>query len=212
MERGNTSLGADPDTGLAAGPLILRSLFDEESRKAILRFMDERVPLLPVSRDESTFVRTYAHNVSFFIAIHKQLAATASEIFGEEVKPSYSFLSMYQNDGICPLHIDRPQCRYTIDYLIRQTQPEPWPILIGDHMTDEQRQIHEETGDGNPQTEGEIQARIAAENWHRIELSPNDAVCYSGTHSWHYRPDRLRGTADLVFFHFVPVGFDGPLN
>lgn len=216
MERGNTDLGSVPGTGdtvgLAAGPLVLSELFPSEIHQQICDFLDERVPFMSLGLDETDFVRTYAHNVPFFVGIHRQLADLASEIFGEPVKPSYSFLSMYQDDGICPLHIDRPQCRYTIDYLIRQTQPEPWPILIGDHMTDEMRAELDQNGDGHPKSEEEIEARIAAENWHQVLLQPNEAVCYSGTHSWHYRPDRLRGTADLVFFHFVPVAFDGPLN
>lgn len=211
-------MGSDPGTGsgtdggLAAGPVVLRSLFDDATHQAIQTFLDERVPLMSLALDETDFVRTYANNVPFFVAIHRQLAETASEIFGEPVKPSYVFLSMYQDNGICPLHIDRPQCRYTIDYLIRQTQPEPWPILIGEHMTDDERQAFDESGEGHPDSPEKIEARIAAETWSRIDLAPNDAVCYSGTHSWHYRPDRLQGTADLAFFHFVPVAFDGPLN
>jgi hypothetical protein len=176
----------------------------------INRYLDETVPLLSVDVDEGEFVRTYVHNLPFFVKIHHQLADLASGLFGEPVKPSYCFLSMYKDNGICPLHIDRPQCRYTIDYLIRQDQTEPWPIHIGDHMTDEQRAEIDETGVGHPQGD-DIQVRIDAENWHTVELQPNDAVCYSGTHSWHYRSQRLRGTADLVFFHFVPEAFDGPL-
>jgi hypothetical protein len=215
MERADAGVGRDPEgrtVALTGGPRILRQVFPTETHQAICDFLDQRVPFMPLGLDETGFVRTYAHNVPFFVSIHHQLIEVASDLFGESVKPSYSFLSMYQDNGICPLHIDRPQCRYTIDYLIRQTQPEPWPILIGDHMTDEQRIAIDETGAGHPDTPEKIDARIAAENWHRIELNPNDAVCYSGTHSWHYRPDRLRGTADLVFFHFVPVAFDGPLN
>jgi len=214
MERGTTDLGFDPrtDRGITLGPTVLTELFDPDIYEAICRFLDERVPLMSLGLDDTGFVRTYAHNVPFFVNIHRQLIDLAIELFGELVKPSYSFLSMYQDNGICPLHIDRPQCRYTIDYLIRQTQPEPWPILIGDHMTDDERQALDEAGGGHPETDEQIEARIAAENWHRIELNPNDAVCYSGTHSWHYRPDRLRGTADLVFFHFVPADFAGPLN
>lgn len=220
MERGNADLGSatgfGADRGIRPGPIVLRSLFDETTHRAIQQFLDERLPLLALGTllgtDETDFVRDYAHNVPFFVKIHRQLADTATSIFGEPVKPSYSFLSMYKDNGICPLHIDRPQCRYTIDYLIRQTQPETWPILIGEHMTDDDRQAIDEAADGHPDTPEKIEARIAAENWHRIELNPNDAVCYSGTHSWHYRPDRLRGTADLVFFHFVPVAFDGPLD
>lgn len=200
------------DKGITAGPLVVRQLFDPITHEAIKQFLDDRVPMMSVGVDKTDFVRTYAHNVPYFANIHRQLAEYASDVFGEKVKPSYSFLSMYQDNGICPLHIDRPQCRYTIDYLIRQDQPEPWPILIGDHMTDEQRQALDESGDGHPKDDEAIQARIDAENWHEALLSPNDAVCYSGTHSWHYRPKRLVGTADLVFFHFVPEAFDGPLN
>lgn len=214
MERGNADVGRDPDgrtNALIGGPAVVRELFPTDTHKAICDFLDERVPLMSVGVDEGEFVRTYAHNAPFFVGIHRQLAEFASDLFGEKVKPSYSFLSMYQDNGACPLHIDRPQCRYTIDYLIRQTQAEPWPICIGDHMTDEQRQAHDEAGDGHPKGD-DIQARIDAENWHTVLLNPNDAVCYSGTHSWHYRPERLRGTADLVFFHFVPVAFDGPLS
>lgn len=214
MERGNADLGRDPDgrtNALINGPAVVRELFDTDTHKAICDFLDERVPLMSVGVDEGEFVRTYAHNVPFFVGIHRQLTEFASDLFGEAVKPSYVFLSMYQDNGTCPLHIDRPQCRYTIDYLIRQTQPEPWPICIGDHMTDEQRQAFDEAGEGHPKGD-DIQARIEQENWHTVLLNPNDAVCYSGTHSWHYRPERLRGTADLAFFHFVPVGFDGPLS
>lgn len=202
----------DSTNGITEGPVVVKQLFDKTTHEAIIKFIDERVPLMPVGVDDGEFVRTYAHNVPFFMNIHRQLTEFASELFGEPVKPSYSFLSMYQDNGICPLHIDRPQCRYTIDYLIRQDQEEPWPIHIGDHMTDEQRQELDESGEGHPQDEDAVQKRIDAENWHTVELSPNGAVCYSGTHSWHYRSKRLKGTADLVFFHFVPVDFDGPLN
>lgn len=215
MERNHEDLGRDSATGvkpLDGGPLIVRGLFPTETHEAIKAFLDERVPIMPMSIDDGAFVRKYAHNVPFFVGIHKQLAEFASDLFGEAVKPSYSFLSMYKDNGICPLHIDRPQCRYTIDYLIRQDQPEPWPIHIGDHMTDEMRAEVDANGEGHPNTEEAIQARIAKENWHTALLNPNDAVCYSGTHSWHYRSERLKGTADLVFFHFVPVGFNGPLN
>lgn len=196
--------------GLTAGPIIARSLFSDDIHRQIVEFLDTRVPMMSLGIDEGQFVRTYAHNVPFFVAIHRQMADFASDLFGERVKPSYCFLSMYKDGGICPLHVDRPQCRYTIDYLIRQDQPEPWPIHIGNHMTDEQRAEIDENGTGHPIGD-DIQARIDAEEWHTLELMPNDAACYSGTHSWHYRSEHLRGTADLVFFHFVPEAFDGPL-
>jgi len=193
-------------------PTVARQLFDPITHEAIKSFIRDRVPMLPVADDPETFVRTYAHNVPYFVNIHRQLAEFASEMFGEKLKPSYSFLSMYRDGGKCPLHIDRPQCYRTIDYLIQQEQTESWPICIGEPMTDEQRAEIDESGAGHPETDDEIQERISAETWTEVNLEPNDAVLYSGTHSWHYRPQTLKGKADLIFFHFVPADFQGPLD
>jgi len=196
-------------------PIVVEQLFDADTYATIRRFMSEWGPLLQVESDlyeERTpfmFGRKWTHNTPFFVDIHNQLSEYASDIFGEKVKPSYVFLSMYENDGRCPLHIDRPQCRYTIDYLIQQEQTEPWPICIGQQKTDKElKQVTE----NNPSTDEEIRDVIANENWTTVNLNPNDAVCYSGTHAWHYRPEASRGTADLVFFHFVPWRYNGPLD
>ena len=116
---------------------------------------------------------------------------------------------MYDEGGRCPLHVDRPQCRYTIDYLIQQESTDPWPINIGRQMTDEQRNQLQIT---HPQTDVEKQTIIETEEWTTCLLQPNDAVCYSGTNAWHYRSTASLGTADLAFFHFVPEKFNEPLD
>lgn len=213
MGRDNTAMESTTSSGITSEPLVIRGLFDTQTHNGIKQFINEQMPMLFVHEDNDVFVRTYANNVPFFVAIHRQLTDFASEIFGEKVKPSYSFLSMYKDNGTCPLHIDREQCRYTIDYLIQQDSTEPWPIHIGDHMSDDARwECLKSDNGGHPEEEDAIANRISLENWHEALLAPNDAVCYSGTHSWHYRPKRLVGSADLVFFHFVPFDFDGSLN
>lgn len=190
---------------------IARQLFDPITHEALKAFIRDRVPMMSVSVENEQFVRRYTHNTPYLANIHRQLTDYASQAFGEPVKPSYVFLSMYDNGGICPLHVDRPQCRYTIDYLIDQEQTEPWPIRIAETMSDQQRQTIEESREYYPDTEEAIAARIEAEQWNDALLSPNDAALYSGTHQWHYRPERLKGTASLVFFHFVATDFEGSL-
>ena len=196
-------------------PLVVREMFDKETHGTIVRYVNEFVPLFPLAADRkdpddtSRFGRRYAHNLPFLVNIHHQLADYASDLFGEKVKPSYVFLSMYDKGGRCPLHIDRPQCRYTIDYLIQQEASEPWPISIGRQMTDAQRDATEIQ---HPSTDEEIQTVIDSQEWTDCLLYPNDATCYSGTNAWHYRPTASLGTADLAFFHFVPEGFRGSLD
>ncbi len=196
-------------------PLVIRQFFDDDTYATIRTFMVDYLPLIPVRSDStepdgpSKFGRRYANNLPFFRTIHNQLGEYASDIFGEKVIPSYSFLSLYNPGGRCPLHIDRPQCRYTIDYLIRQDSKEPWPIAIGPQMTDSELSLISEA---HPKTSEQTQSVIDSVDWTVCNLLPNDAVCYSGTHSWHYRPEPSTGSADLVFFHFVPANFKGDLD
>lgn len=196
-------------------PIVVRDLFDTDTYKTIIQFMDNWLPTIPMLSDRhetdpyEKFGRRYRQNLPFFVSIHHQLTDYASDLFGEKVKPSYVFLSMYDKGGQCPLHIDRPQCRYTIDYLIRQEQKDPWPIAIGPQMVDEEKNTIKVS---HPKTVEERQSVIDSVDWTICNLNPNDAVCYSGTNAWHYRPTKSDGSADLVFFHFVPEKFNGPLD
>lgn len=196
-------------------PVVVTDLFDDAAYTTILQFMQEHIPLTLLSSDlhepasNMKFGRLYAHNLPFFVDIHRQLAPYASDLFRQKVKPSYAFLSMYEKGGGCPLHIDRPQCRYTIDYLIQAENNDPWPIDIGPEMTDTERWSIDVP---NPETPEHIKHIIDTVDWTRCVLEPNDAVCYSGTNAWHYRPFASTGKVDLAFFHFVPEGFYGPLD
>jgi hypothetical protein len=80
--------------------------------------------------EENRFNRYWWHNLPLLVKLHnsEELIALASEVFGEPVKPSYVFLSMYGPDGVCPRHTDRPQCKYTIDLQI--SSDGAWPIYV----------------------------------------------------------------------------------
>jgi hypothetical protein len=192
-------------------PLLYADLFANDIHEEIKNFVSKYKTYMPEKYD-SVFNRLFSNDVSFFQHIHSQLSPVASEIFGAHVKPSYSFLSMYQNGGKCPLHIDRRQCRYTIDYLIQQTNPKPWKIRISDQLSDLEVESFSAPEFSNLMDESTRSSIIQSNQWHTFELQPNEAVCYSGTHSWHYRPDELEGEADLVFFHFVDDSFEGSLR
>ncbi len=77
---------------------------------------------------DNVFHRHYIHNPQVLVWLHDTLVPRACEIFGEVVKPSYVFLALYGDKGICPRHTDRSQCKYTIDLCIAQR--EPWDIYV----------------------------------------------------------------------------------
>jgi len=155
-----------------------------------------------VLRDQEMFFRHFIHNPPLLSQIHLVLTKKAREIFNEDLKPSFSFISLYGSEGKCPLHTDRPQCYRTIDVCINQG--EIWPIYVN---------VKPEFQ--NLSTEALAEPKLATkvkETSERFDLIPGQALCYAGHSSPHWRNNITPGNfCDLVFFHFVRSDFDGPL-
>ncbi len=137
---------------------------------------------------EGKFNRWFWHNLPLLKHLHNdpEFIAMASDLAGRNLKPTYSFLSMYGPEGVCPLHTDRPQCQFTIDLLINSNHKEkPWPIFV-------------------------------AEKPYVLDEKNGQALFYSGTGQAHYREPMATSSdatkVDLAFFHFAPVEWMGELN
>ncbi len=126
-----------PESGLihVPEPVIIRPFSEEVFQdlanhvKEVRRIFD--IPGNPYfdANENVKFNRWAYHNLPLLKKLHnsRALLNLASDTFGQDVKPSYVFLSMYGPDGVCPLHQDRPQCQFTMDLLIHGA--EEWPIM-----------------------------------------------------------------------------------
>ncbi len=79
---------------------------------------------------EPTYGRWWVHRHWFFEHLHKTVIfEKAKELFGKDVKPSYSGMALYSEDwSICLPHYDRPQCKYSIDLCLKHD--EPWALFV----------------------------------------------------------------------------------
>ncbi len=161
-------------------PPVIERVFPEEvflylqRQVAKLRSDLANVPY----RDNDVFRRHYLHNPPVLRWLHDTLVPQASKIFGEKVKPSYVFLSLYGDKGVCPRHVDRPQCKYTIDLCIAQR--EPWDIFV----------------EGKPYTlrEGEALCFSGTDQEHwREPIQPNN---FCDLAFFHFVPKNFKGSLD----------------
>jgi hypothetical protein len=128
------------------------------------------------------------HNDPACNLIHNELAPLVSQLTGTAVKPSYCLLAIYPLGAFLGRHRDRAQCAWNVSMPL-DYRPEPapgteWPLYV--EVGQQARPLH---------------------------LGIGDAVVYSGTELYHWRPmqpDGLRST--VCFFHFVPRDFDGSLD
>jgi hypothetical protein len=180
----------------------ISGLFDDATmatiRQTITTFQLTELELHELKK----FGRFVVHDHPFFTGLQKKVIDLVSEATGEPVEASYNFVSLYKKVGVCAVHMDAPQAKWTLDLCIEQSAPwpihfsqvVPWPEDITLKEDDWQSAIKE-----SPDYE-----------FTSYSLEPGEAVIFSGSSQWHYRdPLQLAGKehfCTLVFFHFVPKG------
>jgi hypothetical protein len=150
------------------------------------------------------FGRFVVHQHPFFTELQQRSVPWVSEAVGEPVEASYNFLSLYTSKGVCAVHMDAPEAKWTLDLCIDQGAP--WPIYFSEVQPwpDSVTEVWRTDG-----WENNIKQSSSLE-FAPYTLQPGQAVIFSGSSQWHYRdpmPEASRKQfCTLLFFHFIPKG------
>lgn len=184
---------------------VLEQPFDAETLGAVRDVVKNLRPTDLELHEARKFGRFVVHDHPMFVELQRRAVPIVSEIAGEPVESSYSFLSLYSTRGVCAVHLDAPQAKWTFDLCIDQNAP--WPIYFSDVR---------------PWPDRHELANYGGADWQeRIKTSPSlkfsefrprvgEAIVFSGSSQWHYRDpiDPAGGSAfcTLLFMHFIPRG------
>jgi hypothetical protein len=153
------------------------------------------------------FGRFIVHDHPFITELQDSITDLVGQAAGEPVEPGYNFVSLYTKSGVCPVHMDAPDAKWTLDLCVRQS--EPWPIHLSQVVPWPEPSQYS-GGDWQ-----DLIKRAPAHQFASYSLEPGNAILFSGSSQWHYRdphPGGERHTCDLVFFHFVPRGMRAAVN
>ncbi|WP_394822958.1 hypothetical protein [Pendulispora albinea] len=133
--------------------------------------------------------RLWRHGDGVASVFHHVLTPLVATLAGEEIEPSYTFLSAFRRGGILRKHTDRAQCEYTVSLLL-DFEPFsrgifPWPIVL---------ELPPAAGKPRRVT---IRQRIG------------DMLVFRGQELPHRRPRLRAGSAIHLLFHYVKSSFRG---
>jgi hypothetical protein len=177
-------------------------VFSEDVLSDIRDAIDGLAPTELELHEVRGFGRYIVHDHPLITELQATVVDLVSEAAGERVEPCYNFVSLYTRSGVCPVHMDSPEAKWTLDLCVRQTrswpihvsQVVPWPELSQDFGDDWDEAIKHDPD-----------LRFAS-----YSLEPGGAILFAGSSQWHYRDplpaDGVDESCDLVFFHFVPEG------
>lgn len=187
---------------------VLDRVLDGASLEKIRQIVKALRPMELELHEAQQFKRFIVHDHPYFTELQQQLTALMSDAVNEAVEPCYNFLSLYTAAGVCPVHMDSPEAKWTLDICLNQS--EPWPLWISDV------QPWPEAGPdssapawwGNDWEQSIKQSPTSRFTAYAME--PGQGIVFSGSSQWHYRNAMPAGSVasycDLLFFHFVPVG------
>lgn len=181
----------------------LDAVFDDSTKEKIKNIARSFVSS-ELEKDELlSFGRQVVHDDPRFTKLQGEVVDLVSEAVGEAVEPCYNFLSLYNNLGVCKVHMDAPLAKWTLDYCIEQS--EVWPIYFSQvRPWPEEFEVLEGQ-------KWEEQIRDDPENqFTEYNLHEGEAIIFGGSSQWHYR-DRIvkkqeKNFCHLLFFHFIPKG------
>jgi hypothetical protein len=180
------------------------TVFDDEVMTRIRALVHSIKPVELEMHEVQTFRRLVVHDQPLFTELQQTLIPRVSEAAGEPLEASYNFLSLYSAMGVCPVHMDSPEAKWTLDLCIDQSHP--WPIHFSQvhpwsHLADKAWM--------GPAWDQEIR-QDPLNHFETHILRPGSAILFSGSSQWHYRDAMPAGGSrpfcDLLFFHFIPKG------
>lgn len=182
---------------------LLRAPFDSATLAGIRDTVANLDPRALELHEARTFRRYVVHDHPAFAAVAQRGAQIVSEVAGEPVEPSYNFLALYASAGVCPLHLDAPHAKWTLDLNVDESGP--WAIHLSRVLAWEEFL--------EPPSGAEWEQGIKADPGNAFRTftpRPGEALVFSGSSQWHYRdamPASSTGAGStLLFMHYIPRG------
>jgi hypothetical protein len=183
---------------------LLENPFDECTLGEIKQVIASLRPTDLEMHEIRMFGRFVVHNHPVLLQLQELTIPLVSEAVAEPVETAYNFLSLYTHKGVCPVHLDAPEAKWTLDVCIDQSAP--WPIYLS--------RVHSwlevEGVDWQDQKWHDKVKQSPSLHFTPYTLQPGQAVIFSGSSQWHYReaiPDAGHTQfCTLLFFHFAPKG------
>jgi hypothetical protein len=169
---------------------LLPSLVRKTHALALGRYYRDQIAHGDWARgDEQVRLRYGQHNETMSRFFHHQLTDFVGRVAGEPVRPSYTYVSAYQEGAVLRPHVDRKQCIFTLSLCIASSQSiegrsKGWPLWF-------------------QAEEGKVS----------ITQEVGDAVLFRGCElpHWRDRPSPAAASTTLLF-HYVPRDFADVLD
>ena len=111
-------------------PVIINNVFKEPIIDIFKTYYSEAIQNKYFILGDNQSNRYKANNEAFSRFLHYEILPLIEKIIGCKLQPTYSYLSAYVKDSELPPHTDRPDCEYTVSFIVDKPDNSNWPIYF----------------------------------------------------------------------------------
>jgi prolyl 4-hydroxylase len=178
----------DPKLPLAIVNNVLEPSVLEVFKKYYKRTIDSETWVLGDRQSN----RYKAHNEPMSRFLHYECLPLIERIVGKKMKPTYTYLSAYVKGADLPQHTDRPECEYTVSFVVDKPEGSNWNIYV--HKP-QQPVKHKGRYDEKPPIE-ECDA---------VDCDAGGLMMFQGTDHIHFREKLEHEYYNVLLLHYCSV-------
>ena len=173
-------------------PVIVENVYLPEAIDVFKKYIEINIYKGAFILGDKQSKRYKAHNESLCRFMHYELLPLAEKIVGITLEPTYTYLSCYRKGCDLPSHTDRPECEYTVSFIIDKPKGFEWLIYLH-----KEKQTHKNKGRSNfTPDKSECLA---------LDCNSNGLMIFKGEDHVHFREKLEADYYNIVLLHYRDV-------
>ena len=136
--------------------------------------------------------RYKAHNEPMSRFLHYECLPLIERITGKSLKPTYTYLSAYVKGADLPPHTDRPDCEYTVSFVVDKPDNFNWNIYV--HKPQQEVKY-----------KGRYDEKPPLEECEAVDCDAGGLMLFQGTDHIHFREELEADYYNVLLLHYCSV-------
>lgn len=111
-------------------PVVVNNVFTEQASKMIREYYHNSIDNDKFQFGDRQAERWKAYDDFMSRIMQFEALPLIEHIAKKRLKPTYTYLSCYKKGADLPAHTDRPECEFTISFMIDKPEGSYWPIYV----------------------------------------------------------------------------------
>ena len=173
-------------------PIKINNVLNEGVLEILQNYYKETISSSVFDLGDGQSNRYKAGNEAISRFLHYELLPLFEVILKKKLKPTYTYISAYIKDADLPPHTDRPECEYTVSFIVDKPDNVTWPIYV--HKTKQEKKYV-----------GKYHFTPPKEECIEFDCDAGGLMMFCGTDHIHYREKLPFDYYNVLLLHYCSL-------